>query len=54
VGIAVGILRAEEGVLARRWLDWEWGRCSFHEDCVDGEIAEAWLKCGEVMTEVAC
>lgn len=52
VDLATGILRAEEGSLARRWLDWDWGRCSFEEECVDGEMLGAWKGCGEVMREI--
>jgi hypothetical protein len=52
--IAVEILRAEEGSTARRWLEWEWGRCSFMEESIDGEISEAWLGSGEVMKKIGC
>ena len=52
VDLAVGILRAEEGSMAKRWLDWEWGRCSFAEESVDKEICEAWLGCAEVMKKI--
>lgn len=35
--------------MARRWLEWEWGRCSFAEERVDDEFLEAWSKCVELM-----
>jgi len=45
--LAVGILRAEEGSMVIRWLESEWGRFSFSEECIDRELCEAWLeKCG--------
>lgn len=47
--VAVGILRAEEGSVARRWLDWEWGECGFEEECVDREVCEAWGRSAEAM-----
>jgi hypothetical protein len=47
--IAVGILRSEEGSMARRWLDWEWGHCGFAEECIDREVCEAWGSSAEVM-----
>ncbi|KIX08580.1 uncharacterized protein Z518_03236 [Rhinocladiella mackenziei CBS 650.93] len=45
--LATGILRAEEGSMARRWLEWVWGRCSFTEESVDQEMCEAWLGSAE-------
>jgi hypothetical protein len=50
--LAVGVLRAEEGSLARRWLEWEWGRCSSIEESIDEETCEAWLSCAGVMKEI--
>ncbi|PVH81202.1 hypothetical protein DL98DRAFT_458406 [Cadophora sp. DSE1049] len=47
--LATGLFRAEEGSLARNWLEWDWGRCSFEEECVDKEMLEAWRGCAEVM-----
>jgi hypothetical protein len=41
--IAAGILRADEGLLARSWLCWSWGETSFEEEATDREITEAWL-----------
>lgn len=49
VDLAVGLFRAEEGSLARRWLEWRWGRCSYEEECVDAEMLEAWKGCEELM-----
>jgi len=49
VDLASGILRGGEGSLAREWLEWVWGKCSFEEECVDREVGEAWKGCGEVM-----
>jgi len=50
--VAVGILRAEEGSMARRWLQWKWGACSFQEECVDRELCDAWLGSKEVMEKI--
>jgi hypothetical protein len=50
--VAVGILRSEEGSMARRWLDWEWGRCGFEEECIDREMCEAWGRSLEVMKKI--
>jgi hypothetical protein len=44
VAVSVGLLRAEEGVMARRWLDWAWGMVSWKEEAVDGEVLEAILE----------
>ncbi|KAL2072652.1 hypothetical protein VTL71DRAFT_11995 [Oculimacula yallundae] len=51
VDIAAGLFRAEEGSLARNWLEWNWGRCSFEEECVDDEMLEAWKGCEGIMRE---
>lgn len=50
--LAVGILRAEEGSMARRWLDWEWGRCSFAEESINQELYQAWQGCTELMKKI--
>jgi len=50
--VAVGILRAEEGSMARRWLDWEWGQCGFEEESIDREICEAWKGGAEVVKKL--
>lgn len=47
--LTVGILRSEEGSMARQWLEWEWGRCSFTEESIDREASEAWSGCAELM-----
>jgi hypothetical protein len=41
--IAAGILRADEGILARSSLSWAWGKTSCEEEATDREITEAWL-----------
>ena len=51
--LAVGILRADEGSMARRWLEWEWGRCSFADECIDREVCEAWLGSAEVTESIS-
>jgi len=51
--LAVGILRADEGSMARRWLEWEWGRCSFADECIDREVCEAWLGSAEAMERIS-
>jgi hypothetical protein len=53
VDLAVGVLRAEDGSMARKWLEWEWGRCSFMEECIDGEVGAAWLSSKKVMENIA-
>jgi hypothetical protein len=50
--IAVGILRSEDGSMARSWLGWEWGRCYYAEQCIDGETYEAWLTSPGVMQRI--
>ena len=50
--VAVGVLRSEDGSMARSWLEWDWGRCSFAEECVDGETFGAWLGSREVMERI--
>ena len=52
VSLNVGILRAEEGALARRWLEWEWGRVSGKEECVDAEACESWVRGKEVAEKI--
>jgi hypothetical protein len=47
--LTVGILRSEEGSMARQWLEWKWGQCSFTEESIDKEICQAWVRCKEVM-----
>jgi hypothetical protein len=53
LGVAVGVLRSEEGSMARRWLDWEWGRCSAAEECIDEEVCKAWLGSAELMNSIS-
>jgi hypothetical protein len=45
--IAAGLIRAEEGVMARRWVSWEWGGTSWKENYVDREIRDAWMATAE-------
>lgn len=49
IDLAVGIFRAEEGSMARNWLEWDWGNCSFPEEVVDEEMCRAWKGCAFVM-----
>lgn len=51
--LAVGIVRAEEGSMARTWLEWIWGECSFTEECIDKELCDAWTGCAETMKNLA-
>ena len=44
VNISVGILRAEEGSLARRWFYWQPGMVSWKDEAVDKNILEAYMK----------
>lgn len=44
VNIAAGILRADEGALARRWLYWQPGMVSWKDEAVDREILEAYMR----------
>jgi hypothetical protein len=41
VDVAVGILRAEEGTLAKNWLGWKWDDIGYHEEVVDQELYRA-------------
>lgn len=52
VDLAVGILRSEEGSMGRRWLDWEWGRCSSAAESIDEELCKAWLGSATVMNSI--
>lgn len=45
VDVSVGILRAEEGAMARNWLNWWTERVSFSEDSFNKQLI-AQLKCG--------
>ncbi len=45
--IAAGLVRAEEGVMARRWLSWQWGLVSFEQEATDRSIVEAWKATAE-------
>ncbi|KUL91333.1 hypothetical protein ZTR_01839 [Talaromyces verruculosus] len=42
--ITIGILRSDDGSLARKWLGWIWGECSFSEESTDMELYEAWTR----------
>lgn len=43
INIAVGLLRAEEGVMARSWISWDFGEVSYGEEATDRDLAKAWL-----------
>ncbi|PGH13653.1 hypothetical protein AJ79_03501 [Helicocarpus griseus UAMH5409] len=45
VDVSVGLLRAESGVRAEDWLDWELGRVSFEEMAVDRGMIRCLKKC---------
>jgi hypothetical protein len=47
--MASGIFRAEEGSMARRWLEWVWGRCSSTEEAIDKDICDAWVASPELI-----
>lgn len=43
VNVAAGLLRAEEGSMARRWLSWQWGRTAWwKEGTTQRDVMEAW------------
>lgn len=44
--VAVGILRADEGALARDWLEWVWGRVVCPEYATERILLEALMKPG--------
>ena len=48
VNVAAGILRAEEGAMARRWLWWQPGVCSWKDEMADQEVLDAYLSAGDV------
>lgn len=43
VDIAVGLVRAEEGAMARRWLWWRWDKVSWAEEAVEKDVLQAIL-----------
>lgn len=47
--IPVGILRSDDGSMARKWLGWVWGECSFSEESTNIELYEAWAKAPELI-----
>lgn len=49
--ITVGILRSDDGSMARKWLGWAWGECSFSEESTDMELYEAWARAPELIKE---
>ena len=55
IDVSVGLLRAEEGVLARRWLDWTTERVSFREDARNqdhvGRVEKGLRRWGKRMRE---
>lgn len=52
VNIAAGLLRAEEGAMARGWLYWQPGMVSWKKDedkqVVDREILDAYVEAGDI------
>lgn len=38
VNVAVGILRAESGCLAKEWIAWDWGRIYYKDEAIDKEM----------------
>ena len=47
INIAAGLLRAEEGAMARSWLSWQWGRTSWKEQSTQRDVMEAWQATAE-------
>ncbi|KEF57883.1 uncharacterized protein A1O9_05804 [Exophiala aquamarina CBS 119918] len=47
--ISVGILRGDEGALARRWLEWTWGRVVCPESATERVMLEALMGLGDHM-----
>jgi hypothetical protein len=45
--VAVGILRADEGALARNWLEWVWGRVVCPEYATERILLDALTKLGD-------
>ena len=41
--IAAGLIKAEEGIMARRWVSWSWGETSFKDSYIDREVRDAWM-----------
>ncbi|OAP59670.1 hypothetical protein AYL99_06968 [Fonsecaea erecta] len=41
VDVSVGLLRSQDGAMARSWLSWRKGGPSFKDDCVDEELLTA-------------
>lgn len=52
IDIAAGLLRSDDGSLARSWLDWDWGRCGFAEECSDSAMLHAWYQSPEIMKRI--
>ena len=44
VNVAMGLLRAESGCLAREWIEWERGRVWWEEEAVDREMVDGWTE----------
>lgn len=43
INIAAGLLRADEGIMARSWISWDFGEVSCEEEATDKDITQAWL-----------
>lgn len=41
--IAAGLVMAEDGIMARRWLSWEWGVTAHKDSYTDREVRDAWM-----------
>ncbi|KAF2488129.1 hypothetical protein BDY17DRAFT_350868 [Neohortaea acidophila] len=49
VNVAAGLLRGEEhddGVMARGWLNWVWGRTAWRDEATQRDVADAWRGTG--------
>ena len=45
--IGAGLVRAEEGIMARRWISWRWGGLSYKDSTIDREVSDAWMALAE-------
>ena len=47
IDLAVGILRAEDGAMARQWLEWKWGKVVWKEEATEQAILKEVLVMGD-------